>query len=257
MNNAGRVFSNVLAIAFVSALGLVNVIYTIPKLSQLPGPHPFLKPLSTSILIFYLLFLWCWIYTATVDPGRVRDDLHRRGFLDDILHGDIPHELSDMPICKKCNIPCPPQSSHCNDCGHCFLRHDHHCDFTACCIADRNIKSFVLGLVYAVIYGFLNAGFALTGFLTTSGGYYPTLCFISALYCVCFSIMFGMFAWTTLEGSMRPIAAIAGGAYEPRTWRRLLGSFGDHWWERVVPIQRKVTELAWGGVEWDEQPRFI
>jgi hypothetical protein len=128
---------------------------------------------------------------------------------------------------------------------------------SGCCIADRNIKSFVLALVYATIYGFLNAGFAFSGIFSGTGGYFSVFCFISGLYCVAFSMAFAMFAWTTLEGSMRPLVAVAGGSYELRTWGRLLRSFGEHWWEMIVPVQRRLTPLAWPGVTWDEQPRFI
>jgi hypothetical protein len=121
------------------------------------------------------------------------------------------------------------------------------------CIADRNIKSFVLALTYASIYGFVNAGFAFVGFVIGASGYARVLCFISGLYCVGFSTMFATFAWTTLQGSMRPLA----GVDELRTWGKLLGSFGEHWWERIVPIQRRLTPLAWQGVTWGEAPRFI
>jgi hypothetical protein len=106
-------------------------------------------------------------------------------------------------------------------------------------------------------YGFLNAGFAFSGIFSGTRGHFSVVCFISGLYCVAFSMAFAMFAWTTLEGSMRPLVAVAGGSYELRTWGRLLRSFGEHWWERIVPVQRRLTPLAWPGVTCDEQPRFI
>eukprot|EP00298_Acanthocystis_sp_HF-20_P028426 c7151_g1_i1.p1 GENE.c7151_g1_i1~~c7151_g1_i1.p1 ORF type:complete len:290 (+),score=80.16 c7151_g1_i1:34-870(+) len=49
--------------------------------------------------------------------------------------------------CSTCHIWRDPNSSHCNICGFCFKRFDHHCPALAVCIAKNNIRFFIPFLI--------------------------------------------------------------------------------------------------------------
>lgn len=79
--------------------------------------------------------------------------------------------------CRTCGNPIlggsegytrPPKSNHCSVCNNCVRSHDHHCIILNNCIGRRNMKPFILFLIFSVISGisnFLNGTFHL--FLTT------------------------------------------------------------------------------------------
>lgn len=61
----------------------------------------------------------------------------------------------DWKFCDICETVAPPRSFHCNECGICILKRDHHCQFSACCIGHQNQRfflSFLLHLSIATIY---------------------------------------------------------------------------------------------------------
>ncbi|XP_014218189.1 probable palmitoyltransferase ZDHHC24 [Copidosoma floridanum] len=61
-------------------------------------------------------------------------------------------------FCAECECLAPPRSWHCNTCGACILKRDHHCLFTGCCVGHSNQRYFLMFLVYmflATLYAFV------------------------------------------------------------------------------------------------------
>lgn len=60
--------------------------------------------------------------------------------------GDCCNELhlQKVRFCNTCQVERPPFASHCSSCGHCTRGFDHHCMVTNCCIAERNLRNFIL-----------------------------------------------------------------------------------------------------------------
>ena len=54
-----------------------------------------------------------------------------------------------MLACKTCNNKKPPRVHHCSQCERCILRMDHHCPWIANCVGMRNMKSFILFLMWS------------------------------------------------------------------------------------------------------------
>lgn len=54
-------------------------------------------------------------------------------------------------LCAICECLSPPRSWHCNTCGTCILKRDHHCVFTGCCVGYHNHRYFVMFLWYLFV----------------------------------------------------------------------------------------------------------
>lgn len=100
---------------------------------------------------------WRWYLTSDVAssvPSYV-------GCLSD--PGAVPSTAACLPdaveeerlsYCVKCNAFKPPRAHHCSQCNRCIVRMDHHCPWVNNCIGFRNMKYFVLFLVYVVLMCF-------------------------------------------------------------------------------------------------------
>lgn len=119
------------------------------------------KVLTTIWFILSFLWLWSYISTCWMDAGSIENELYKRGFID--LNGQLkenltlPTEIGEFPRCDRCHLPKPPRTHHCSQCGKCYYRFDHHCEIIGNCVAFRNMKSFMLLLLYSSILFFLAA----------------------------------------------------------------------------------------------------
>lgn len=245
----------IIVISLFSSFGALTFFHAIPKIMQLDHVPIVIFPVEVLFALSYVMFLWCWIYTATCDPGRTRDDLAARGLLEQVLRGDIPPCLRSLPICQKCMLPKPKGSEHCEDCDHCVLRYDHHCGVIGACIADKNTKSFVLTLTYAFTYGLSNAILTFYGFATGKQAALDVLSLVAGIYSLVMGLsLLGFGISTICEGmGTGEIDKISGRTRKAR-WSRYMMTFGDRWWKRIIPIQKRTTFLAWPGISWDNDP---
>jgi hypothetical protein len=53
-----------------------------------------------------------------------------------------------MKVCQKCKCVKPPRTHHCSKCGRCVLRMDHHCRWVDNCVGQRNLKIFLIFVLY-------------------------------------------------------------------------------------------------------------
>jgi hypothetical protein len=136
-------------------------------------------------------------------------------------------------------------------CGSCFLRQDHHCPATGQCVADLNFKPFILSFFWAGVYGFLMApgGFAA---ITSKENIAPILL---AIYGAILGILMLVFGGVFLSQNDRSSSSHEGviGRNRDASVRDVFATFGDTWWQKLLPIQKEPTIFAWPGVEWADE----
>lgn len=246
-----RLFPNLLVLSGSTALAYFSLVLIIPYNIK-SDVYPKLSMVSWLVtFFFFVMFTWCWLYTAVADPGRIEDDLKRRGIYYQVKRGEIPYCLRQLPICSKCGMPKPYTSSHCNICGSCILRVDHHCGVTGVCIADKNFKSFILSFFYACIFGVtLSLPSALCFFCAKD---FNIISLILMIYGFVLGLMLGIFGISFLFGGVDGSAVTRQISFQAMKIKisKIWKTFGDKWYEKLIPIQKESTNLAWPGVTWD------
>jgi hypothetical protein len=229
----------------VTCCGIINIVYSVPSLAR---RHRAYWLFNVSNLVFYSMFVWCWLHAAAADPGRVRDDLESRGILSRTVNGDIPHCLRALPICTFCHLPYPPDAGHCSVCRECVLRHDHHCEVIGNCIGDKNLKAFVLSFIYAFLFSVSNSisGFVRIADRTDTTN--ETGVMVSSAYLLLVGFVLLAFGWSFASGGIDTVRKRV--ADEKSVWKKFLKTFGESWWQRIIPIQSETTFFAWKGVNW-------
>ena len=114
-------------------------------------------------IIFNLVELIIIWICGSIDPGIMKKN-ENFGRGDDppikLIHKGVYKETK---ICSTCNIVKPFRSHHCNDCGNCIYRFDHHCPWIGGCVGGRNYIYFFLFLcllniknIFLVIFGIIH-----------------------------------------------------------------------------------------------------
>ena len=100
--------------------------------------------------IIYYIFLMCTIINFLINPGIPE----RKYYIKNIKIDKSKQYLK----CKKCNIITPKELeiNHCNDCGICFLNHNHHCLWIGKCIGKGNSMFFYLFILCLISYIFIS-----------------------------------------------------------------------------------------------------
>jgi hypothetical protein len=251
MVNLVRLFLRVLPNLFV--LGVSCGLFATSEFVILPNLLATQAQYSPIWILFQFLisglwamWVWCWFELIASNPGRVLDDLRERGFLREVLRGDIPRCLQHLKICPRCNLPNPPGSGNCSMCDACHLRFDHHCGVTGQCVADRNFKFFILNFFYGGVMCFLMfIPSLISAFMQFD--ILPTL--IAAYSGLLALVLLGSgfcFLWDNARDARslhRECEARAlAGAY--------IGTFGNMCLSLLLPLQKTSTLLAWPGVDW-------
>ena len=254
-------FPNLLVIGFAIGLGVTSLFFCLPPIIKNSSGffHICLILLWIIILFLFCMWFWCWCYAVFTDPGRTEDDLKRRGILHQVKQGDIPFCLRSLPICAKCGLPKPATAHHCSTCGACHLRMDHHCGVTGQCVADKNFKSFILNFFYASIYGiFMFISGIITVFKIDN---YRVIAVVLMIYSLIIGIALGIFGYTFFKDARSGVGTldkIAGKSFTSTlSFQKFILSFGNNWFERLIPIQKKTTFLAWPGVSWDDDYEYL
>lgn len=111
------------------------------------------------LLVFHVLLIAIWLRLAFVcpsDPGTItsyHDDID--AMLDDAARG-IPLDVATY--CRTCLVVKPMRSKHCNQCGVCIARLDHHCTWINRCVGYGNHRIFFVFLLLhvAVLLGYVS-----------------------------------------------------------------------------------------------------
>ena len=249
-----RVVPNVLVVSFGSGLVIATVFFLVPD-AVAHGSSPMLMLVARLVVLaFYGIWLSCWLIVAVGDPGRIRDDLRRRGVLTRVLQGDIPRCLRHLPICSKCGLPQPANAYHCEVCDECVLRYDHHCGVTGQCVADKNFKPFCLSFMYGGLMGFSMALTCLANVLAV--GEPGIVALVVLIYSGILGLVLVGFGLSFFCSGRRYLSVYDRITMKRRsgvTLKKFLASFGDTWFERICPIQKTSTQLAWPGVDWENE----
>ena len=250
---------NFFVILIAIALGYISIFYIYPETYKSTNKKWFVGFLWIICTVSFFMFLWCWLYAATQDPGRIVDDLEKRGYLNRIHRGDIPLCLSHLPICPHCRVPMPLNSMHCDTCKTCVLRYDHHCGVVGQCIADKNIKAFILSFFYAFLFGESSAltgiTFCISDKNSQSFDIMKVLVLIGSLYSGVVGLSLFSFGLATV---FHQITAYMSADNDHSSFVRhrkfkFFKMFGNEWWQMLIPIQSTTTYLAWPGIRWNEE----
>lgn len=90
---------------------------------------------------------------AMIGPDGV--ELDEAGPPPAVVNNVTAKDNGQMRYCSKCMCWKPDRTHHCRTCRTCVLRMDHHCPWFAACIGFRNHKSFLLFLLYTVVFCFV------------------------------------------------------------------------------------------------------
>ena len=249
-----RIAPNTIVICLGTGLTAATFFVLIPDAVD-AGASPFGMLIARLIVIgFYGMWLWSWLVVAIGDPGRISDDLKRRGVLDRILQGDVPRCLRHLPICPHCGLPQPANSYHCEVCDYCVLRYDHHCGVTGMCIADKNFKPFCLSFLYGGCLGLsLCASCAVNIFMHGEPGLISLIVIIYSGVIGLVLIGFGISFFAAGRGYLSVYDRITMKRRSGVSLKKFWSSFGEIWYERFLPIQKVSTQLAWPGVDWENE----
>lgn len=110
---------------------------------------------------YFMLFMWLsTIITilsltdaASSDPGRQRGTpIPRNKFEIGKIKKVVGGNRYSLKYCITCNLIRDVRTFHCDRCGLCIEKHDHHCGYLSNCVGVYNYKKFFLFIIIAFIH---------------------------------------------------------------------------------------------------------
>lgn len=127
-----RTYCTMIAYLIMMIIGIaLAVLFTFPFIS----PEAILGEavLSVLTLLFFLI-------SSCMEPGYLKND--KVDFM------DLLNVLESVHLCAECETIRTSRSRHCNVCGHCIERFDHHCPWINNCVGVRNHNAFYAYLIF-------------------------------------------------------------------------------------------------------------
>lgn len=151
-----------------------------------------------------------------------------------------------LKYCGTCQLFRPPRASHCSFCDNCVEEFDHHCPWLSNCIGRRNIRDFMVFLIFLTIL--LNVTMVILGTVawkTRDPEDSFSIIYNVSLDCVMIICIVGSVAQYTTVKTLRLLtrdkttSEYAKG-YEVITGRSCLSNYG-----RVFCARRPTRHVAW------------
>lgn len=89
-----------------------------------------------------------YVFAVRKDPGIIKQD-QELDFLDVIQKFEVSE------LCADCKVIRTHRSRHCNVCGVCVERYDHHCPWINNCVGVNNHNNYLMFVTQAAVYALL------------------------------------------------------------------------------------------------------
>ncbi|XP_063806764.1 palmitoyltransferase ZDHHC20-like [Pseudophryne corroboree] len=135
--------------------------------------------------LFFVMFMWSYWMTVFARPANPPKQFQLPMYDKELYQEEkrkeykkyiLTEAVKSMPIsiigeiryCEKCEMIKPDHCHHCATCDVCVLKMDHHCSWVNNCIGFSNRKSFLLTVLYGILYFLFISGTVLYHIITSS-----------------------------------------------------------------------------------------
>ncbi|XP_075416798.1 palmitoyltransferase ZDHHC12 isoform X1 [Tenrec ecaudatus] len=161
-----------------------------------------LLPLAFLLLVLGSLLLY--LSVSLMDPGYVNMQPQEESREE---HAAMVPQVVALRRCRYCLVLQPLRTRHCQECGRCVRRYDHHCPWMENCVGERNHPLFVayLALQLAVLLWALSLAWSGLRFFQPWGQWLQS----SGLLCATFLLLclFAMVAGLLLASHLYLVAS--------------------------------------------------